>query len=78
MKIKMSIDLWWTDIDKAEQQYSEKKPVSAPPCPPKISHVMVRDGNRGFAMTERRVTTRNSISQERQLVLITNINQFIV
>jgi len=43
MKMKMSIDLWWTDIDKAEPQYSEKNPVSAPPYPPKISHGMVRD-----------------------------------
>jgi len=31
----MSIDHWWTDIDKAEPQYSEKNPVSAPPYPPK-------------------------------------------
>jgi hypothetical protein len=77
MKMKMSIDHWWTDIDKGEPQYSVKNPVTSPAYPPKISHGMVRDGNRAFAMTERRVTTRNFTSQERQLLLITNFNQLI-
>jgi hypothetical protein len=69
---------WWTDIDKSEPHYSEKKPFSALTCTPKISHGMVSDWNRSFVMTERRVTTGNGILQERQLVLITNINHFIV
>jgi hypothetical protein len=77
MKMKMSIDHWWTDIDKAEPQYSEKSPVSSPAYAPKILHGMVRDRNRAFAMTERRVTTLNCTSQERQLVLITNFYQLI-
>ena len=35
MKMKMSIDHWWADIDKAESQYPEKNPVSALTYPPK-------------------------------------------
>jgi hypothetical protein len=33
MEMKMSIDHWWTDIDKAESHHSEKTPVSASTCP---------------------------------------------
>ena len=77
MNMKNSIEYWRTDIDKAEPQYSETTPFSASTCPPWISHGMVRDWNRAFAMTERRVSTRNCTSHERQLALITNFNQLM-
>jgi len=55
MYMKRSSQHWSNDTERGKPKYSEKKPVSGPLCPPKISHGVTWDWAQASAVKGRQV-----------------------